>query len=193
MHDGVQIDLVTHDLKKFFLLLLKRNGYVLEQLYSPLVVRTSPEHSELKSIAKGCITRHHYHHYRGFASHQWKLFTTEHPHRVKPLLYTYRVLLTGIHLMRTGFVEANLLRLNEEFRLLYVPDLVARKLAGSETAALTDADMLFHEREFQRLWAEIETAFQRSSLPEAPSARPALNGLLVRVRLQWGSEGVPVP
>ena len=38
------------------------------------------------------------------------------PHRVvgpeevelKPLLYVYRVLLTGIHLMRTGVVNANL-------------------------------------------------------------------------------------
>ena len=37
--------------------------------------------------------------------------------RVKPLLYVYRVLLTGIHLMRTGEVEANLPILNEEFRL----------------------------------------------------------------------------
>ena len=29
---GLQIDLVTHEAKKFFGLLLKRNGYVLEQL-----------------------------------------------------------------------------------------------------------------------------------------------------------------
>ena len=50
--DGVELDLVTHDARKFFALLLKRNGYVLEQLYSPLVVHTSPEHEELKEIAK---------------------------------------------------------------------------------------------------------------------------------------------
>ena len=37
--------------------------------------------------------------------------------RIKPLLYVYRVLLTGIHLMRTGKVEANLVVLNDEFRL----------------------------------------------------------------------------
>src|SRR5579859_5831658 len=29
--DGLELDLVTHDIKKFFLLLLKKNGYVLEQ------------------------------------------------------------------------------------------------------------------------------------------------------------------
>src|SRR5262245_50135140 len=30
VHDGIEIDLVTHDAKKFFGLLLKKNGYVLE-------------------------------------------------------------------------------------------------------------------------------------------------------------------
>jgi predicted nucleotidyltransferase len=60
------------------------------------------------------------------------LFENESPRRVKPLLYTYRVLLTGIHLMQSGGVEANLLRLNERFRLPYVPELVERKLAGTK-------------------------------------------------------------
>ena len=90
---------------------------MLEQLYSPLVVHTTPEHEELKAIARGCVTRHHSHHYFGFAETQWRLFEKERPRRVKPLLYVYRVLLTGIHLMRTGEVEANLVRLNEEARL----------------------------------------------------------------------------
>jgi predicted nucleotidyltransferase len=97
--DGLEMDVVSHDVKKFFGLLLKKNGYVLEQLYSPLVVHTTPEHAELKDIAKGCITQHHSHHYFGFAETQWKLFDKERPRRVKPLLYVYRVLLTGIHLM----------------------------------------------------------------------------------------------
>src|SRR5688572_1738008 len=42
--DGLELDLVTHDLKKFFSMMLKKNGYVLEQLYSPLVVHATPEH-----------------------------------------------------------------------------------------------------------------------------------------------------
>src|SRR5437764_1568014 len=40
---GLELDLVTHDARKFFELLLRKNGYVLEQLYSPLVVHTTPE------------------------------------------------------------------------------------------------------------------------------------------------------
>src|ERR1700748_2791490 len=47
---GVELDFITHDILKFFNMLLKRNGYVLEQLYSLLVVQTTPEHEELKRI-----------------------------------------------------------------------------------------------------------------------------------------------
>ena len=181
--EGLELDLVTHDARKFFGLLLKKNGYVLEQVYSPLVVHTTPEHEELKAIARGCITRHHSHHYFGCAETQWKLFEKEAPRRVKPLLYVYRVLLTGIHLMRTGEVEANLVRLNDEAGLGHVEDLIARKLAGPETSILDDADLAFHRREYERLRAELEAAHQSSTLPQAPSARPALNDLLVRLRL----------
>ena len=113
IHDGLEIDLVTHDAKKFFGLMLKKNGYVLEQLLSPLVVHTTPAHEELKGLAGACLTKHHAHHYLGFAATQWKLFEKETPPRVKPLLYVYRVLLTGIHLMRTGEVEANVVHLNQ--------------------------------------------------------------------------------
>ena len=109
---GIELDLVTHEVKKFFKLLLRPNGYVLEQLLSPLVVFTTETHAELKALAPGCITRRHALHYQGFAQNQWRLFAKEDPPRVKPLLYVYRVLLTGIHVMRTGEIEANLLRLN---------------------------------------------------------------------------------
>ena len=180
---GLEMDLVTHDAAKFFRLLLKRNGYVLEQLYSPLVVCTTPEHKELKEIARGCITRNHSRHYLGFAATQWQLFNKESPRRVKPLLYTYRVLLTGIHLMRTGEVEANLLRLNEVFRLPCLDDLVARKVSGTERATLEDGKVEFYTREYERLVAELERSAEESRLPEAPTAATALNDLLMRVRL----------
>jgi predicted nucleotidyltransferase len=184
--EGLEMDIVSHDVRKFFSLLLKKNGYVLEQLFSPLIVHTTPEHDELKRIAHGCITRHHSHHYFGFAETQWNLFLKESPRRVKPLLYVYRVLLTGIHLMRTGKIEANLVTLNNEFRLPYITDLVARKLAGPEKSKLEDADLAFHESEYQRLRGELQTAHDASQLPDLPSdeTRAGLNELLVRVRLR---------
>jgi predicted nucleotidyltransferase len=182
MQADLQLDLVTHDIKKFFELLLKKNGYVLEQLYSPLIVHTTPEHEELKQIAQGCITRFHSHHYLGFAQTQWRLFEKEQPPRVKPLLYVYRVLLTGIHLMQTGEVEANLVTLNDRAQLPQIPDLIARKLSGAEKSVLPAADLPFHQSEYYRLSQALEEASKNSHLPATPTAKEALHDLLVRVR-----------
>jgi predicted nucleotidyltransferase len=183
MRGDLEMDLVTHDVHKFFTMLLKRNGYVLEQLYSPLIVHTTPEHDELKEIAKGCVTRHHSHHYFGFAATQWELFQRETPPRVKPLLYVYRVLLTGIHLMRTGLIEANLVKLNEDFRLPYIGELVERKMSGAEKSTLEAAETAFHASEYERLIVQLEGVAEKCKLPDEPSCRTALNDLLVRIRL----------
>lgn len=184
IYEGLEIDLVTHDAKKFFALMLRRNGYVLEQIFSPLVVFTTPQHAELKSIAADCITKHHAHHYLGFAATQWELFQKKSSPRIKPLLYVYRVLLTGIHLMRTGRVEANLVTLNKDAKLSYLSGLIAQKVEGPEKGTLDSADVAFHQREINRLIEELETAFEKSTLPDQPSARDALSDLLVRLRLQ---------
>ena len=183
IYDGMEIDLVTHDAKKFFGLMLKKNGYVMEQVLSPLIVHTTPEHKELKAIAPDCLTKHHAHHYLGFAATQWKLFQKENPPRVKPLLYVYRVLLTGIHLMRAGEIEANLVSLNQTFKLPYISDLIERKVNGTEKCTLEQADLEFHEREYEILRTELERAIEESSLPENPGGAAALNDLLIRLRI----------
>ena len=179
---GDSIDLVTHDVKKFMRLMLKRNGYILEQLYSPLVVVTSPEHDELKAIGQRCITRHHVHHYLGFAHNQWKLFRRQNPRRVKPLLYVYRVLLTGIHLMRTGRIEANLRITNESFCLSYVDELIERKFEGAEQSLLDDVDVTFHEAEYLRLVAMLRREAEATDLPDEASGKDELSDLLVQLR-----------
>ncbi len=185
--DGLEMDIVSHDARKFFRMLLKPNGYVLEQLLSPLIVHTTPEHAELKAIVPGLLTRHHAHHYLGFAETQWQLFAKESPRRVKPLLYTYRVLLTGLHLMRTGEVEANLATLSADGALSFLPDLIARKLAGPEQSTIEDADVVFHESAVARLRGELEAARDASALPEAPgeAGRAALHALLLRARRRF--------
>jgi hypothetical protein len=86
--------------------------------------------------------------------------------------------------MRTGRVEANLFRLNEEFNLPYVPELVARKMAGSEKGTLASAELEFHKAEYPRLLSQLEVAAAETSLQAEPTSRDALNDLLVRIRLQ---------
>ena len=137
----------------------------------------------MKEIAAGCVTRHHSHHYLGFAATEWDLFQRDEPPRVKPLLYVYRVLLTGIHLMRTGKVEANLVTLNEVFHLPYVPELVERKIRGAEKGTLASPEIAFHKGEYERLTPQLEAAANDSHLPNEAGCRDALNDLLVRIRL----------
>ncbi|WP_432844048.1 nucleotidyltransferase domain-containing protein [Dactylosporangium sp. CA-092794] len=177
--DGMELDVVSQELAKFIRLLLKPNGYVLEQLLSPLVIRTSSLHEELKFLAPHCLTPEHARHYLGFAAGQWQLY--QKTGELKPALYTLRVLHTGIHLLRTGEVEADLRVLNT---LPYVPDLIEAKRAGEHDLlppAVVSAEVL--TADVARLTAELEAARDASKLPPAPSAGPALHDLLIRTRL----------
>jgi len=186
MYGSLEIDLATHDIRKFLKLLLGKNGNALECIYSPLVLVTSPEHEELKALAQRCVTRHYASHYLGFANSQMKLYRKEHAPRIKLLLYIYRVILTGLHLMRTGQLEPNLVRLNEVFKLTYIPELIARKQAGAERSLLAGDDLAFHEAEVARLLGELEASQEQSVLPSEPDPQVyyALNDLLIRLRLK---------
>ena len=48
--DGVEVDLVSHDLKKYVTLLIRQNGNYLEQLFSPLLVVDTPQAEELRQL-----------------------------------------------------------------------------------------------------------------------------------------------
>jgi hypothetical protein len=178
--EGLEIDTVTHDVKKFFNLMLKRNGYVLEQVTSPLIVHTTPWHEELRTIAPKCVTRHHVHHYRGFSKNEWESLQKQ--PRLKGLLYTYRVLLTGIHLMRTGEVEANLPWLAEAYGHPYLLPLVEQKRTGEEKGAVGES-LDVHAPRIERLMRELDEAGEATTLPWESSAREDLDDLLVRIRL----------
>ncbi|MGH3239441.1 MAG: nucleotidyltransferase domain-containing protein [Spirillospora sp.] len=181
-HAGVEADAVTHDLAKFCTLLLRRNGYVLEQVMSPLVVATSPVHEELKALVPGLITSNHAHHYLGFARTQWNLF--ERTNELKPLLYTFRVLLTGIHLMRTGEVEADLTRLAGDGPP-YLPELIEAKRAAEHGALPPDAPTPSRLRDdVAALTARLESERDGCDLPEVPANRRAVHDLVVRTRIR---------
>ena len=186
--EGLHLDLVTHDAKFYFARLLTRNGNLLDQIFSPLVVATSEEHNRLRELARQCVTSHHSRHYLGLAASQWKQFEKSEPRRVKPLLYVFRALLCGTYLMQTGEVESNLLHLNEVFGLPYVEELVEQKVTGDEQATLPNVDASFYEKEYERLQRDLEQASESSILPEVPSeaTRSALNELLLELRFTQG-------
>jgi len=186
IQDGIELDWVAHDIHKFARLMPRRNGYVLEQLYSPLVVLGGPWLDELRGIGEGCIIRHLYHHYRGFLATQRKLLLKPDA-TVKAMLYAYRVALTGIHVLRTGAVEANLPKLLSEHPTEGVDELIARKREGTEKQHLLAEDLGRHLPALDRLEGALLAAFEASALPDEATSRPALDDFVVRARLSLGA------
>ena len=85
--------------------------------------------------------------------------------------------------MQTGIVQANLVRLNETIKLPYIDNLIQQKITGAEKDRLNEADLNFHQSEYERLRNELQQAHEASTLPETPSGNAALNDLLIRLRL----------
>jgi predicted nucleotidyltransferase len=182
--DGIEVDCVSHDLKKYLSLLTRKNGYVLEQILSPLVVYDGGRLEELRTLARGAITRDVVHHYKGFFRTQEKLVLKDEAPTAKSVLYLFRVAMTGLHLLRSGEVQANIVRLNEDvFKLPFIPDLVARKVGGKEKGVLLakEREMLIDEA--RKLEAQLDPASAASKLPDEIQNYAALNNFLIRERM----------
>ncbi len=178
----IDLDWVAHDVRKFARLMTNHNGYVLEQLFSPLVVLSTPAFEELRELGRGCITRPTVRHYQGFARGRRKRLHEPDP-TVKHLLYAYRVFLSGIHLMRTGEIEANINTLNELFRIEHVAELVARKRQGAEKMPLAASEIAQHDIYLEEFEGELLAAHAQSRLPEEPTTAAALEDFVLRLRL----------
>ncbi len=181
--EGIEIDCVSHDLGKYLRLLTRKNGYVLEQILSPLVVYDGGCLQELRALARDALTRHLVHHYKGFFATQERLLLKASAPTAKAMLYLFRVAMTGIHVLLTGEVETHILRLNEHFRLPFIPDLVARKKAGTEKGVLHPAEFEAFYKEGKRLEGRLDEAFAASLLPDDVRNLDAIDDFLVRMRL----------
>ncbi|MBE7463249.1 MAG: nucleotidyltransferase domain-containing protein [Planctomycetes bacterium] len=183
--EGIEVDCVTHDLAKYLGLLTKKNGYVLEQIFSPLVVHDDGRLQELRALARGAITRHVVHHYLGFFRTQEKLVLKDQAPTAKAVLYLFRVAMTGLHLLRSGEVEANLTTLNESiFKLPFIADLVARKLEGGECGRLSPLERDSLVDAARTLEAQLQPTADASALPDSVQNFDALDDFLVRLRME---------
>jgi predicted nucleotidyltransferase len=180
--DGREVELVSHEVGKYLRLLAKHNGYVLEQIFSPLVVLGQEFLDRLRPLARRCATRGCHRHYRGFLQGRLRLLEKEEVKKAKSLLYAYRVVLTGIHLLRTGEVQADLRELNRHFGLPFLDDLIRRKQTR-ELGGLADLDWAWHRAELARWEERLDQAYAESTLPDEPPGEE-LNRFLVSLRLE---------
>lgn len=186
---GVEIDLVTHDVRKFLeLAVVKRSGNPLEALFSPLPVQGDAERRALAALVHACLTSEHAAHYRGFARREHARFLA-HP-TLKRALYVYRVALTGVHLLHTGTVLPHLPTLAHLYALPHLHDWIAAKGAGAEHGLASEAVRNRAEADYPRLVDLLAQALEHTALPAEPpvEAVRAVEEYVVSIRLRGSLE-----
>lgn len=182
--DGVEIDYTSNELAHALNGILGGNGNFVERVLGRTAPLASPLLDELAPIAKRALSRRLYKHYRGFAMNQLAFLekeTSGGAASVKKLLYVFRTAATGIHVLETGEVDADLGRLAGPLGLADVPALVARKRAGERTA-LDASELDLYRAEITRLFARLDTARDRSPLPDEPPNVDEVKAWLLHVR-----------
>lgn len=178
--EDTEHDFTTHELARALSLLLGGNGNVLERLLTPLQLVESEDVDALRELARGAISRRFIGHYRGF----FKGCRREHGNRkqAKSLLYSYRVALTGAHLMKTGELVGDLLRLAPEHGFESVLELVEIKRGGREKEVLDPNVDEKHRERWDELDAYMSAQLEASKLPEDPQNREEMNTWVIERR-----------
>jgi predicted nucleotidyltransferase len=157
------------ELQKFIQLALRANPNVLECLYTPLVETITPLAQELLDQRQIFLTRLVFQTYNGYVISQFKKLEQDlrirGEIRWKHAMHLIRLLLSGITILRFGFVVLSVDRYRE-------PLLAIRR--GEQTWAEVNEWRL-------RLHREFEEAYQTTSLPLQPDYRVA-NDFLIHAR-----------
>lgn len=177
--DGVEIDYTSNELGHALAGILNGNGNFLERVLGRTVGYASPLLAELRPIAERSLSRRVHRHYRGFAQNQLRALA--HGSTVKKLLYVLRTALTGVHLLETGALEANLTRLLPVYGLEEAAALVEQKRAG-ERVTLGALELEGWRTRVDAALARLDAAVERSPLPAEPPNEAEVRGWLLAVR-----------
>ncbi|CAN5812347.1 nucleotidyltransferase domain-containing protein [soil metagenome] len=173
--DAVEIDYTSNELAHALAGILDGNGNYIERVLGRMVAQGSPLLVELRPLVRRALSRRAHRHYRGFAMNQ--LRSLERRPTVKALLYVLRTALTGIHLLETGELETDLIRLAAQHDLDDALELVRLKRAG-ERVALDETLLTTWRPRVEALFVELDEAKEASALPEAPDERELRDWML---------------
>jgi uncharacterized protein len=177
--DGVEVDYTSNELAHALSGILGGNGNFLERVLGRMTAMASPLLDELRPIARRALSRRVHRHYRGFALNQLRFLEKE--PTAKKLLYVLRTTLTGIHLLETGVLEPDLTKLMDGYGLSEAATLVERKRAGERVGL--DPGLVDNWRpRVDGLFVRLDTARDRSPLPEEPTNETEVREWLLAVR-----------
>jgi predicted nucleotidyltransferase len=166
------------ELQRFLVLALKANPNVLECLYTPLVEHATPLAQELLAMRSSFLSRTVFQTYNGYVASQFKKMQADLRNqgavKWKHVMHLLRLLLSGISVLRHGFVPVKV----EEHR--------------EQLLAVKRGEVAWDETEKWRLslHKEFDAAAMATTLPERPDYEKA-NALLVKARRLAMEEALP--
>lgn len=180
--EDVECDLTLTEVGKALQLLVNGNGNVIERLLSGFQLYPGPELQALQALARAAVSRRFAKHYLGFFRGMCREHERSERPRAKTLLYAYRVALTGIHLLRTGELIADLRELAPRLGYPEALALVQIKVAGVEKGAVSPEIDAQHRAAWPALEADLQAALEHSPLPEEAANEAACEAWLVDLR-----------
>jgi hypothetical protein len=176
--EGVECDLTLTEARQGLQLLVNGNGNLLERLLSGFQLYPGPELHAAAGLARAASRAASARHYRGSSAACAASTSAAEKPRAKTLLYAYRVALTGIHLLRTGEVIADLRELAPRLGYPEALALVQIKVEGAEKGAVSPEIDARHRAAWPALEADLQAALEHSPLPEdrPPTRPPARTG-----------------
>jgi uncharacterized protein len=166
------------ELQKFLVLALKANPNVLECLYTPMVETATPLAEKLLAMRGIFLSRMVFQTYNGYVLSQFKKMQADLRNqgqvKWKHVMHLIRLLLSGISIMREGFVPVRV----EEHR--------------EKLLTIRRGEMPWEEVEDwrKRLHQEFNAASEATKLPERPDYERA-DAFLIEARRKALSENLP--
>lgn len=179
--DGVEVDYSSNEIQPALLGILQGNGNFIERVLSRFVVRSSPEHAALRGVVRRSLSRRLHRHYRGFAAGQLREWEKDGLRSAKKLLYVLRTTLTGTHALLTGEIETDVTLLLDAHGFGAARELVEAKRGGERSELVPDVAERW-KATVGRAFDLLDSALQRSALPEEPPNAPEVEAWLVSVR-----------
>ena len=162
-------DEVLWELEKFLRLALKANPNILEVLWTPIVLETTPLGDRLRSLRTAFLSKHLYKTYSGYVLSQFRRmknrFEKDGQFKKKHAMHLLRLLLSGIHALRT---EEIMIDVSEHRDFL----LTIRK--GELSFEKIREHALALDRQFQE-------EFETTKLPDQPDFQ-AVDQFLIEAR-----------
>jgi predicted nucleotidyltransferase len=182
--EGVECDLTTNEAGHALKMLLNGNGNMLERILSPFQVVDAPEVEGLQDLARKNLSRVFYRHYAGYFRGMQEEHKRGSPPQAKSLLYTFRVALTGVHLLKTGEVLPDLGRLSGLYGMEFLSGLIGKKMQSREKVELSPDEDASYRQHWPALEDMLQAALTDSRLPEEAPHRDSCHDWLVSLRME---------